>query len=428
MFGFMALIALGTALLCLPVSSAAGEWTSPLDALFTAVSASCVTGLVVLDTATYWSAFGQAVILAMIQVGGLGVITVAMVVLIFSKRKITLTQRSTLSEAISAPRIGGIVRLVGFVCKVTLAVELAGALLCMPSFCWDFGLRGVWISLFHSVSAFCNAGFDIIPDSGVPFDSLMAYRGDVLVNLVTIALILVGGIGFLTWDDIREHGARLKRYSLQSKVVLAATPVLILVPAVVLFFSEYQGLPLSEALLASLFQAVTPRTAGYNTTDLAAFGWVGRMTIIVLMLVGGSPGSTAGGMKITTLVVLFANSYSVFNRKDHAELFGRTIPDDVVRRASTIQTMYIVLCLLGGMTLHITEGFGLGECLFETASAIGTVGLSLGLTASLGTVSRVVLVLLMFCGRIGGLTLIYATLAGSRRTPSRLPQESLMVG
>lgn len=425
--GFSGVILLGTCLLMLPLSSREGSVTPFFDALFTSTSAVCVTGLVVHDTATYWSAFGQFIILLLIQIGGIGVITVAAVFAMISGRKISLMQRSTIQEAISAPKVGGIVRLTDFIVKVTLLIELSGAAVMAPVFCRDFGIKGLWLSLFHSVSAFCNAGFDLMGTES-PFSSLTGYAAQPVVNLTVMFLIIVGGIGFLTWDDIRANRFRLHKYRMQSKVILLTTAVLLIAPAIYFYFFEFTAMEPRERLLCSLFQAVTPRTAGFNTVDLTGVSEAGQWIVIVLMLIGGSPGSTAGGMKTTTVAVLFANTLSTFFRKEDTCFFGRRIDGGVVKNAATILLMYLVLFFSGGLLISVMEGLPVLACLFETASAVGTVGLSLGITPQLGVLSRLILILLMFFGRVGGLTLIFAALSGTKKTASRLPQEKITVG
>lgn len=426
--GFAGVILLGAFILMLPISSSSGVVTPFNDALFTSTSAVCVTGLIVQDTATYWSIFGQVIIIMLIQIGGLGVVTVAASFVLLSGRKISLMQRSTMQEAISAPKVGGIVRLTGFILKATFIIELIGALAMMPVFCRDFGIKGVWMAVFHSISAFCNAGFDIMgtPDSLYP--SLTSYIGDPVINITIMLLIVVGGIGFLTWDDIRTNKFRVRRYRMQSKVILVTTAFLILLPAVFFYFVEFSDLPAVERVLSSFFQSVTPRTAGFNTADLPAMTSAGQAVMIVLMLIGGSPGSTAGGMKTTTFAVLLANALAIFRRKDDAQMFGRRIDCGAIKNAVTIMIMYITLFFGGAMVISVAEQLPLGECLYETASAVGTVGLTLGITPELGVMSQGILIALMFLGRVGGLTLIYAALSGTNKKLSKLPQEKITVG
>lgn len=425
--GFSAVILLGTFFLMLPVSSRAGTGTPFFDALFTSTSAVCVTGLVVYDTVTYWSWFGQLVLLLLIQIGGMGVITVAAAFAMISGRKITLMQRSTMQEAIAAPHVGGIVRLTHFIIKTTLLIELTGAAVMAPVFCRDFGIRGVWMALFHSVSAFCNAGFDLMGAKS-PFSSLTGYVVQPVVNLTVMALIIVGGIGFLTWEDIRTNKLHFRKYRMQSKVILWTNAFLLIVPAIYFFFCEFSALEPGERTFASLFQAVSPRTAGFNTVDLTAMSEAGRWMMIILMLIGGSPGSTAGGMKTTTVAVLFATAISTFRHREEAHFFGRRIENSAVRNAATILLMYLVLFFSGSLMISIMEGIPMLTSLFETASAVGTVGLTLGVTPELGVLSRLILILLMFLGRVGGLTLIFAALSGTKKTAQKLPQEKITVG
>lgn len=425
--GFSGVIIFGTFLLMLPFSSRSGLATPFFEALFTSTSAVCVTGLIIHDTATYWSVFGQIVILLLIQIGGMGVITVAASFAMISGRKISLMQRSTMQEAISAPKVGGIVRLTGFIVRGTLVMELLCAAVMAPVFCRDFGKKGLWMALFHSVSAFCNAGFDLL---GVrtPFSSLTSYAANPVINFTIMFLIVVGGIGFLTWDDIRANRLHLRKYRMQSKVILCTTAVLLIVPAMYFYFFEFSDFTRNERLLSSLFQAVTPRTAGFNTVELTDLSEAGQFITIALMLIGGSPGSTAGGLKTTTIAVLFTTAISTFRRRENVNIFGRRIDDDVVKNATTISLMYITLCCTGGLIISVSEGLPMITCLFETASAVGTVGLSLGITPELNLLSRVVLILLMFFGRVGGLTLIFAALSGVQKKVSKLPKEKITVG
>ena len=425
--GFFSMILLGTFLLMLPFSSRAGVATPFSDALFTATSAVCVTGLVVYDTAAYWSVFGQTVIIILIQIGGMGVITVAASFALISGRRISLMQRSTMQEAISAPKVGGIVRLTSFIIRISLLIELLGAVAMAPVFCRDFGPKGLWMALFHYISAFCNAGFDLMGTS-MPFSSLTGYTADPVINVIVMLLVVIGGIGFLTWDDIRAHKLHVHQYRMQSKVILCTTAILLLFPALYFFFFEFSSLAPGERVLASLFQSVTTRTAGFNTADLTALSEPGRYIMIALMLIGGSPGSTAGGMKTTTIAVLFASAISTFFRKEYAHFFDRRIDDSVIKNAATILLMYLSLFFFGGLAISIIEGAPMLDCLFETASAVGTVGLTLGLTSHLGLVSRGILIVLMFFGRVGGLTLIFAALSGTAKNVSKYPQEKITVG
>lgn len=426
--GFFLVILVGSLLLMLPFATQEGKSTGFLEALFTATSAVCVTGLIIYDTATYWSTFGQIIILLLIQIGGMGVVTIAVAVATASGRKIGLMQRSTMQEAISAPQLGGIVRMTQFILKTSILLEAIGAVLLSSVFCKEYGIgKGIWYAIFHSVSAFCNAGFDL---NGIeaPFSSLVNYSVQPVVNLTVMLLIIIGGIGFITWADIQKNKWHFKKYRMQSKVILTVTACLIVIPAVYFFCCEFSDFSMEKRIWASIFQSVTPRTAGFNTVDLTMISETGQMVIIILMLIGGSPGSTAGGMKTTTFAVLCASAKSVFQKKESAHFFGRRVPNDAVRTAATIFLMYIVLFLSGGMIISYREGIPLIQTLFETGSAIGTVGLSLGITPELGDLSHLILIGLMFFGRVGGLTLIFAALSENKINNSMLPLEKITVG
>ena len=426
--GFAGVILVGALLLMLPLASAESCVTPFPKTLFTATSAVCVTGLVVEDTGSYWSVFGQAILLVLIQVGGLGVVTVAVFFVMLSKRKISLMQRSTMQDAISAPKVGGIVRLTKFFLRGTFLIELLGALVMLPVFCRDYGWSGVWMAVFHSVSAFCNAGFDLLGQSGRPYPSLTGYAADPVINLTIMLLIVLGGIGFLTWDDVWENRLHIRRYRMQSKVILVTTLCLILLPALFFFLADYSTLPIGKRLLASFFQAVSPRTAGFNTMDLTAMTEASRAMMILLMLVGGSPGSTAGGMKTTTLAVLLANAVATFRRRESPQFFGRRVGSGAVKTAATILSMYLMLFFGCGLFISIYEALPLSTCLYETASAVGTVGLTLGITPQLHLPSQLLLILLMYLGRVGGLTLVYAAMSSREPSVAKLPLEKITVG
>ncbi len=296
LLGFALVIIIGAFLLMLPISSKSREVTPFLDCLFTATSASCLTGLIVVDTATHWSVFGQSIILILIQIGGMGIVTVALSLAFLTGRKIGLKGRSTMQESVSAHNVGGIVRYTRFIIKGILIIELLGALAMMPVFCRDFGARGIWYSFFHSISAFCNAGFDLLGTEEAKFVSLTAYSAEPLINISIILLILIGGIGFLTWEDIIKCRHHVSKYRLQTKIVLLTSAVIIILPAIYFFIFEFSDFPLGERILLSLFRTVTPRTAGFNTANLSEISDVGIALMIVLMLImliGDSSGSTA---------------------------------------------------------------------------------------------------------------------------------------
>ena len=432
-YSFMALILSGAFLLMLPISTQDGKGATFLDALFTATSASCVTGLVVHNTATYWTVFGQFVIMILIQIGGMGVVTMAIAVTMATGRKISLFRRGTMQDAISAHQVGGIVRMTGFILKTSRAIELLGAVSLSFVFIPQFGLiKGIWYSVFHSVSAFCNAGFDLL-GTDVPYCSLVDYSNNSIVNFTIMSLIVIGGLSFSTWADFSEHKFKFKKYRVQSKIVLVATALLIALPALFFYIFEYSNpaygdISTKERVLSSLFQSVTTRTAGFNTTDLTLFSESGIMIMIMLMIIGGAPGSTAGGMKNTTFTVLFLNAIATFRRNPDAHCFGRRIESSAVKDAATVATMYIVMFITGGIIISMVEGLPLLSCLFETASAIGTVGLTVGITTSLSTISRIILIWLMYLGRVGGLTIIFATVKGIHNGNGRFPREKITIG
>ena len=431
--GFLGVIIAGSILLMLPIATKNGTGASLLEALFTSVSSVCVTGLIVQDTATYWSTFGQAVILVLIQIGGMGVVTIAVSIAMFSGKKIGLMQRSTMQEAISAPNMRGIVRLTNFILKITFSTEIIAAIVMAPVFCKEFGLwKGCWYALFHSVSAFCNAGFDLM-GVNAPFSSLSQFQGNSIINITVIFLIIWGGIGFLTWEDIWNNKWHFRKYRMQTKVILLTTTILIAIPVLYFYFVEFsgtswEGMSSAERFWSSIFQAVTPRTAGFNTVDLQKLSGTGKVMTIILMLIGGSPGSTAGGMKTTTIAILIASSISVFRRNEEVHYFKRRIDIETERTAAAVFMMYVFLFLLGGLVISSIEHIPVMFCLFETASAIGTVGLTLGITTQLCVVSKLILICLMYFGRVGGLTLIFAATSNQRSCVSKYPKEKITVG
>lgn len=431
-FGFASVILLGALLLMLPISSKEMVWTPFANALFTSLSATCVTGLVVYNTAEYWSIFGQTIILILIQIGGMGVVTVAIAASMLSGKKIGLMQRSTMQEAISAPQVGGIVKMTGFILKTTGIIEISGAICLMPYFCYRYSWKGIWYAVFHSISAFCNAGFDLMGTVDGK-TSLMQFTGNPFVTIPIMLLIIIGGIGFLTWDDFCKNKFHFRKYRMQSKAVLLTTAILLIVPAVFYFFYEFSreqwaDLSMTERILASVFQAVTPRTAGFNTVDLSLMDNNSKLIMIILMLIGGSSGSTAGGLKVTTVAVIIMTVWAVFNHRAEVQGFGRRIAPGSIYNAVAFLILYFVLFLSGGMAISIIESVPLITALFESASAVGTVGLSLGLTPELGIISKCILMMLMFLGRVGGLTLVFAFISEKHLVYSKFPEEKITVG
>lgn len=428
LFGFIIMIFLGASILSLPVSSRSGEFTPFIDALFTATSASCVTGLIVYDTATHWSLFGKIIIIAMIQCGGLGVVTMIAVFTQVAGKKIGLRDRATLQNALSAPQIGGIVKLTSFIFKGTVIIEMIGALLMFPSFMKDFGVtKGIYYSIFHSISAFCNAGFDLMGDVS-KFSSLTKYQSDIMINIAIMLLILIGGLGFLIWRDVVNYKFDFKRYSTQTKIVFLMSTVLVVFPSVLFFFTEFSTLNIKTRVLSSVFQAVTPRTAGFNTIDYTKFSDNGIAMTIILMLIGGGSGSTAGGIKMTTIFILIATMCSVLKQDKEVAVFKKRIEPDIIKNAVAVFALDIFLFIVGSMIISGIEGFSLKETMFECASAVATVGLTLGITPHLGIISKILLICMMYIGRVGGITLIFAAVNPKNNGNARYPKEQVAVG
>ena len=433
--GYAATILIGCLLLMLPFATKSGEGAPFFDALFTSTSAVCVTGLVVRDTATYFSGFGHAVILLLIQIGGVGVMTLAVTFIVATGRKLRLSGQATMLESVSADGGKGAWRCAKFILSVALITEGAGAVALLPVFCGRFGAwKGIWYSFFHAVSAYCNAGFDLMGAETGRFSSMTGFVGSPLLNITFCLLILSGGLGFSVWEDVARNKLHIKRYGIQSKAVLVFTAALVLIPSLYFYFAEFSSAAWKETLSggervwASLFQAITPRTAGFNTVAYSEMSEPGLAVTILLMLAGGASGSTAGGMKITTLAVLFFSAVSVFRKRKEVRCFGRRIEDETVKSASAIALLYVLLFFLSGVVISAAEGLPVIDCLFESASAIATVGLTTGITASLGALSRVILMLLMYFGRVGGLTLLTAMLFGRRTEDGRLPMAIIAVG
>ena len=432
--GFLLIILVVTLLLMLPASSKSGQWTDPLTALFTATSAVCVTGLVVVDTASHWSLFGQAELLVGIQIGGLGVMTILSLFPLLLGRRIGLRQRTVLQESVASLHLGGIVRLVRRAMIGTAAVELLGALLLSLRFVPMFGpVRGIGYSVFHSVSAFCNAGFDLMGTVSGPFSSLELFRADPLVNFVVIALILVGGLGFFVWDDLVTCRFRFSKIQLHSRVVLLSSAVLVLLPTGLFFLFEPRssmvGMSTGERLLASLFGAVTPRTAGFDTVPTGDLSGAGSLLTILLMLTGGNPGSTAGGAKTTTMLLVTLLAVSLLRHEENVHLFGRRIEQDVIRRACAIVVVYMALAT--GATLVICAmqpELALRDVLIEVFSAVNTVGMSTGITRVLSPFSRLVIILLMYAGRLGSLTFALLLTHRTQSAKVQYPTGRLLVG
>lgn len=428
LLGFVILILAGAFLLMLPFSSRSGEWTSVTDALFTATSASCVTGLVLYDTWSHWTWFGQLVILSLIQIGGMGVVTMTTLLSKIVGKRLGLQARTTMQEAVSAPNLGEIMKYTRFIFLGCMIFEVLGAVALSPVFVSEYGpLKGIWLSVFTSISAFCNAGFDLNGTHG-EFSSMTPYMDNPVVVITLVFLILTGGLGFLTWMDIRKHGFKFYKYSTQSKLIIVMELLLVFIPMIYLWFGEYGDYPANQRFLASLFQAVTPRTAGFNTTDYNDFSGTGIVMTIILMLIGGAPGSTAGGMKITTITILFLTMIAFFKREKSPAIFKRRITTEAIYGAVAVCMLDVMLAVLGSMSIAKIEHRAFLTALFESASAVGTVGLSMGLTPTLHTVSKFILIILMYTGRVGGLTLVFAAITRKSTGNRQYPADNIAVG
>lgn len=428
--GFGAIILLGTILLMLPISNTTGEPLNFMDALFTATSATCVTGLVVVDTGTFFSSFGQVVIMLMIQIGGLGFMTMATLFALVLKRRISLKDRLVLQEAMNQSSMEGIVRLIRRVLLYSLVIEACGATLLTIRWAFDmpFG-KALYFGIFHAVTMFNNAGFDLFGD----FKSLTGFVYDPLVNFVVMFLIVSGGIGFIVMADLVDY-KKSRRLSLHSKVVLSMTGSLILIGAVVIFIFEFTNpetlgsLNWGGKILGSFFQSVTPRTAGANTLDITELRQATQFFMVILMFIGASPGSTGGGIKTTTFTMMIAAVIAMMRGRDDIVLFRYRLVQERILKALTITLLALLLVITVSMILSTTEDSSFLTILFEATSAFGTVGLSMGLTPELSLFGKLLISLTMFAGRLGPLTLAYALGPKKGKELYRHPEGKMIIG
>lgn len=430
--GTLVIIILGSILLSLPIASKSGEATPFLNSFFTAASSTCVTGLIIYDTYTHWSVFGQMVILILIQIGALGFMTIVTLFSMFLKRKIGLRERRLLMESANTMRIGGIVLLIKKISIKTFIFESIGTILLTIRFYPEMGIKeGLYNAIFHSISAFCNAGFDIMGKYG-QFTSLTRYSHDIIINITIMSLIIIGGIGFLVWDDIGTNRFSFKKYQLHTKIVLSTSAILIFGGAFLFFLFErntsFANMNLTETILASLFQSVTPRTAGFNTINITQLSESGSFLTIILMIIGGSPGSTAGGIKTTTLVILIIGAISSAKHTSDLSIFKRRLEDNALKRASSITVIYIFTALISTMIICATQTFSLKEVVFEVFSAAGTVGLSLGITPHLNALSKIIIIFLMYGGKVGSLSLALVLAEKRELVPLSRPVEKIIIG
>lgn len=425
---FACLIFLGGAALALPIASRTGGPLPFLDALFTATSASCVTGLALYDTATRFTLFGQVVLLLLIQIGGLSFMTVSILVSFLLHRRIGLHRRAVLMDTVGALQVGGVVRLVRRALLVTAFCEGVGAVLLTLWFCPRYGFwRGLWMSVFHAVSAFCNAGFDLLGTNA----SLTTAAREPFLNMVLMALIICGGLGFLVWDDLLTHRLRFRRWRLHSKIALTGTLALFVLSAIAFYIVEgdhaFAGASEAQKALMAAFQSVTARTAGFCTVDPTALSQGGTLLTLLLMFVGAGSGSTGGGVKVNTVTVLLLSALVHARRREDVELFQRRLDGETIRKAYSSVSLYLLACLAGCMVLCL-QNIPLEDALFESLSAMGTVGLTRGLTPSLPTASKVAVLMMMFAGRVGSMSVAMAVTRDRPAPKVRRVPEKILIG
>lgn len=435
--GFAAVILIGAILLSLPIATQTGERTSFLDSLFTATSAVCVTGLVVVDTATHWNFFGQIVIIILIQTGGLGFMTITTLFSLIVKKRINLKERLLIQESLNQIDLSGLVKLTRYILLMTFVIEGIGALILSTVFIPQFGfIRGSWYSIFHAISAFCNAGFDLMGNVTGPYSSLMYYVNNTTITLAISALIILGGLGFPVILDIVKN-KKISKLNMHSKIVLISTSILIVVGMLFILIVEYKNvgtlgnLSLKGKILSSLFQSVTIRTAGFATIDLTILHQATLFIMMIFMFVGASPASTGGGVKTTTIAVLILTVKSFLLGKEDIEVFGRRITSSTVRKSVGIFFVGVLAVLTGILLIVLIEPeFDLLEASFEVVSALATVGLSIGGSSNLTFIGKLLIVIYMFMGRVGLLTIFLALVAKNtvNKQQIRYPEGRIIVG
>lgn len=427
--GFLIVIIIGAIILSLPISSRTGEPTNFLDAIFTSTSAVCVTGLITLDTSTHWSVFGQTVIITLIEIGGLGFMSFGVLISLILGKKITLRERLVMQEAMNTYSIQGLVKMVKYVLIFTMSVQFFGALLLSTQFVPEYGIgRGIFYSIFHSISAFCNAGFDLFGTS------LVGYSSNSVVILVISALIIIGGLGFTVLLEIYEFKG-MKKLSLHSKLVLITTAILVFGGAILMLIFEYNNVDtianmnIKDKLLNSFFASVTPRTAGFNSISTSGMTLASKFLTIILMFIGGSPGSTAGGLKTVTFGILVLTVICVIKGREDTEVFGRRFTKEIVYKSFTLLFIGVSLVIFSTMILSYTEvGVSFIDLLYETTSAFGTVGITLGLTPNLSSIGKVLIMLMMYFGRVGPLTVMLALTRTRKKSGYKYPEGKILIG
>lgn len=431
--GYLIIILLGAIILSTPLSSRTHTWTSFLTALFTATSATCVTGLVLVDTASHWSLFGQLIIIILIQIGGLGFITIGIFFALFMRQKIGLRQRGLIKESLNVSDIGGAVKLTRKIFYGSLIIESIGAILLSIRFIPIFGFfKGIWYGIFHSISAFCNAGFDLMGVKYGEYASLTNFYADTLINIVIMLLILIGGIGFVVWDDISKYRLKFKHYRLHTKITLSMSLILVFGGAFIFFFTERNGvfadMSLKEKVLSSFFAAVSPRTAGFNTVDTMKMSQAGKLLTVILMYIGAGSGSTAGGIKISTIFVILMCIYTSITRKYGLNAFGKRIDEEAVKSSISISGLNMILIIIATMSILILQNMNEIDVIYEVTSAMSTVGMTVGITRDMNIFSRIILILLMYLGRVGGLTFALSFTQNRKVPKLRRISEKISIG
>ncbi len=435
--GIVGIILIGAVLLMLPISSNEGTFTDPLTALFTAVSSTCVTGLVVVDTATHWSLFGQVVIILLIQIGGLGFMTMAVILSLLLHRTVTPKERMLVAMSYNFNSYESMTALIKRIVLGTVIIEGAGAVLLATQFVPVFGADGIFMSVFHSISAFCNAGFDLMGTTTGKFSSLTYFRGNAVVNITIILLIMIGGIGFVVWNDIVNRIKCRKRMSAYSKLILIVSIAIFVGGGMIFFFAEYNNpktmgeLPLGEKILASLFQSATLRTAGFGTIDNAVMTDVSKLASLVLMFIGGASGSTAGGVKVGSIAVLAIVVWNSAIGKRDSVIFGRKLTAESFTRAVTVIVIQLMLIIVSSVVIMTDmPELDVMAVLFETTSAVNTVGLSFGLSPALSALGKIIDILLMYFGRVGILSITFAVSVNlsERDTAITYPDANMLIG
>lgn len=429
--GFLIIILLGGVILSLPISSKNGTYTSLVDSIFTATSAVCVTGLITVDTGTHWNTFGHCIIIVLIELGGLGFMSVTTFIAMLLGKKITLRDRLIMQEAMNALDIQGLVKMMKYIVILTFSVQSIGAFLLSFVFIPQFGIgKGIFYSIFHSISAFCNAGFDLFGN----FTSLTSYYNNYYLIIVISLLIVIGGLGFSVIAELLNF-KHIRKFSIHTKLVLYVTVSLIVLGALLIFGVEYRNeatlgsLNFGEKVLNSVFASITPRTAGFNSISTGDMTMSGKLVTIILMFIGGSPGSTAGGLKTTTFAILILTAVSVLNGREDTEAFGRRFSKESVYKAFTLFVLAMAIVLGVTMILSIAEPTQqFIDLLYEASSAIGTAGITTGVTQEIGTLSKFVIMLAMYFGRLGPITVFLALMKKDKKAGIRYPEAKILIG